>query len=220
MSTDWLPSREQDFTDLCNKWKIGLSEAGNIAAFGWNQTEVAATLAAVEAFLTARAAFEADDSSAKRLAKDEAKDAAKNAMRDFAHIGIRHNKLMHDEDRLFYGIRPADGTHTPGAAPATFPEAEGDTSVPRQVTIHFWDSATKKRGKPHGIHGAEVRWARLDHTPASIDELAHSDFDTASPLTLTFDESERGNRIYFCLRWESNTNLKGPWGEIYSAVIA
>ena len=48
MSTDWLPSREQDFTDLCNKWKIGLSEAGNIAAFGWSQTEVAATLAAVE----------------------------------------------------------------------------------------------------------------------------------------------------------------------------
>ena len=37
MSTDWLPSREQNFTDLCNKWKIGLSEAGNIAAFGWNE---------------------------------------------------------------------------------------------------------------------------------------------------------------------------------------
>ena len=46
--------------------------------------------------------------------------------------------------------------------------------------------------------------------PASIEALTHSDFDTASPFTLTFDESDRGKRVYFCLRWESNTNLKGP----------
>jgi hypothetical protein len=47
----------------------------------------------------------------------------------------------------------------------------------------------------------------------------NSDFDTATPLTLTFGESQRGQRLYFCLRWESTTNLKGPFGEIYSAVI-
>ena len=190
-----------------------------VAAFGWNQTEVTAALGAVDAFLTARAAYEADDSTTKRLAKDEAKDAAKSAMRDFAHTGIRHNKLMHDEDRLFYGIHPADSTHTLDTAPASSPEAEGDTATPRQVTIHFWDSATKKRAKPHGVHGAEIRWSELDHPPASIDELIHSDFDTASPLTLKFDEADRGKRVYFCLRWESSTNLKGPWGEIGSSII-
>jgi hypothetical protein len=126
---------------------------------------------------------------------------------------------MHDEDRLFYGIHPADHTHTPDTAPASFPEAEGDTSIPRQVAVHYWDSITKKRGKSHGIHGAEVRWAVLDHPPSSIDELIHSDFDTASPFTLKFDEADRGKRVYFCLRWETNTSLKGPWGEIYSAII-
>ena len=126
---------------------------------------------------------------------------------------------MHDDDRIFYGIHPVDGTHTPGTAPASFPEAEPDTAIPRQVTIHFWDSATKKRGKPQGVHGAEIRWAELAHPPASIDELIHSDFDTASPFTLKFNESDRGKRVYFCLRWESSTNLKGPWGEIGSGVI-
>ena len=216
---DWLPHREQDFTDLCHKWKAGLAEAGNIAAFGWNQTDVTAALAAVDAFLTARTAYENDNSSKNRLSKDEAKEAAQNAMRDFAHTGMRHNKMMRDEDRFFYGIHPADGSHTPDAEPASFPEAEGETSIPRQVTVHYWDSLTKKRGKSHGIHGAEVRWAVLDHPPASIDELIHSDFDTASPFTLKFDEASRGKRVYFCLRWESNTGLKGPWGEIYSAII-
>ena len=219
MSNDWIPPREQDLTDLCQKWKTGLSDAANITAYAWNQTEVTAALGAVDAFLTARAAYEDDNSSKNRLAKDEAKEAAITAMRDFAHTGIRHNKSMHDEDRLRYGIHPADGTHTPDTEPASFPEAEGETSIPRQVTVHYWDSITKKRGKSHGIHGAEVRWAVLDHPPSSIDELIHSDFDTASPFTLKFDEADRGKRVYFCLRWESNTNLKGPWGEIYSAII-
>jgi hypothetical protein len=219
MSKDWVPAREQDMADLCQKWKGGLSNPANVSAFGWNQADVTAVLGAIDAFLTARADYEADNSTAKRIAKDEAKEAAKTAMREFAHTGIRHNKLMKDEDRLFYGIRPADGTPTPDAAPVSFPEAEGDTSIPRQISIHFWDSVSKKRGKPHHVHGAEIRWAELDHPPASIEELIHSDFDTASPFTLSFDEADRGKRVYFCLRWETNTNLKGPWGEIYSAII-
>jgi hypothetical protein len=216
---DWLPTREQDLVDLCQKWKTGMEDPAMVTAFGWNQADVTAVLGALTAFLTARAAYADDDSSRNRLAKDEAREAVKTAMRDFAHSGLRHNRLMRDEDRLFYGIRPADGTHTPDTAPASFPEAEGDTSIPRQVTINFWDSATKKRGKPHGVHGAEIKWAVLDHLPANIDELLHSDFDTASPFTLQFGEADRGKRVYFCLRWESSTNLKGPWGEIGSAII-
>ena len=217
--SDWVPTREQDLVDLAGKWKTGLSDAANIAAFGWNQTEVTAALGAVDGFLTARTAYEENDSSKNRLKKDEAKEAAKSAMREFANTSLRFNKQMPDEDRAFYGLRPADGTHTAGTEPETFPEAEPDTAVIRQVTIHFWDNATKKRGKPHGVHGAEIRWALLDHVPASVDELLKSDFDTASPFTLKFDESDRGKRVYFCLRWESNTNLKGPFGEIYSAVV-
>jgi hypothetical protein len=97
------------------------------------------------------------------MAKDEAKEAAKSAMRDFANSKIRYNKQMTDEDKLVYGIRPVDKTATPAGELESYPEAEPGTSVIRQVTINFWDSATKKRGKPHGIHGAEIRWAILQH---------------------------------------------------------
>jgi hypothetical protein len=196
---------------------VGLSDAANVAAFGWKQADCTETTGKIDAFLTARTAYEENDSTKNRMAKDEARDAAKSALRDFANGSMRYNKQMKDEDRLFYGLHSAD--RTAGAEPATYPEAEPDTSVIRQVSIQFWDSATKKRGKPHGVHGAEIRWALLDRAPVLVDELVNSDFDTASPFTLKFDESQRGRRVYFCLRWESNTNLKGPFGEIYSAVI-
>jgi hypothetical protein len=192
-NSDWLPAREQDLADLCQKWKTGLENQANVTAFGWKQAEVDGALAKIDAFLTARAAYEDNDSSKNRLVKDEAKEDAKQAMRDFANSSIRFNKLMRPEDKLVYGIRPADHTATPAGNPETYPEAEPDTSIIRQVTIRFWDSATKKRGKPHGIHGAEIRWAILDHEPATEAELTNSDFDTATPFTLSFDESRGGS---------------------------
>jgi hypothetical protein len=158
---DWLPSREQDLADLCQKWKAGLENPANVTNFGWKQAEVTETLAKVTAFLTAREAYEEVDSTANRMAKDEAKDAAKSAMRDFANSSIRYNKQMKDEDKLVYGIRPVDRTAPPAGVPESYPEADPDMSIIWQVTINFWDSATKKRGKPHGVHGAEIRWALL-----------------------------------------------------------
>jgi hypothetical protein len=127
--------------------------------------------------------------------------------------------IWRTEDKLIYGIRPVDRTATPAGAPESYPEAEPDTSIIRQVTINFWDSATKKQGKPRSVHGAEIRWAILDHAPVSVDELSNLGFDTASPSTLKFDESQREQKVYFCLRWETNTNVKGLYGEIYLAVI-
>ena len=72
MSNDWLPSREQDLVDLCQKWKSGMEDPAKAAALGWNQTGVTAALGTGDAFLTARAAYEAENSTAKRIAKDEA----------------------------------------------------------------------------------------------------------------------------------------------------
>jgi hypothetical protein len=100
---DWLPTREQDLVDLCGKWTLALADQAKITAFGWDQTECTAVLGVINAFLTARTAYEADDSSAKQLAKDEAKEEAKDAMRDFANTSIRFNKKMGDADKLIFG---------------------------------------------------------------------------------------------------------------------
>ncbi|MDR2193227.1 MAG: hypothetical protein LBP19_01990 [Treponema sp.] len=90
--SDWMPTREQDLVDLCVPWKAELENPANITAYSWEQADVTAALGKIAAFLTARFAYEVDNSTAKRLDKDETTDA----MRDFANSSIRLNKKMSD----------------------------------------------------------------------------------------------------------------------------
>jgi hypothetical protein len=71
------------------------------------------------------------------------------------------------------------------------------------------------------VHGIEVRWAELDHPPVDIEtELTNSAFDTKSPLTLNFQEHERGRRIYLAGRWEiEREGVKGLFGDIETVII-
>jgi hypothetical protein len=215
----WVPTAEAALAELCQNWKAGMEDPAQVTAFGWKQEEVTETANKVTLFLTARGSYRSANSTANRIVKDTCKKAAIAAMQDFARYNIRLNRQMSEAQKLFYGVRTPDTTPTHVSAPASFPEADVITSIIRQLTIIFWDSITKKRAKPYGVHGAEILWAILDHEPASIKELVNSDFDTASPFTLVFDENERGKRVYFCLRWETTTNLKGPVSPIYSAII-
>jgi hypothetical protein len=106
--SDWVPTREQDLVDLAEKWKAGLSDTAKITAFGWDAAECAEVVGKITAFLTAHMAYETDNSTGNRIAKDEVKGEMVDAMREFANSSIRFNKKMHDEDKLVYGIHPAD----------------------------------------------------------------------------------------------------------------
>jgi hypothetical protein len=53
-----------------------------------------------------------------------------------------------------------------------------------------------------------------------ITELTNSSFDTRSPLTLQFEEHQRGLRVYLCGAWEiEREGEKGPYGDIEEVVI-
>jgi hypothetical protein len=152
-------------------------------------------------------------------AKNDARKAAEEVIRPFKRRYLDDPPVT-NEDRVAMGLPIRDPTHTPDKKPETLPEAETDSSVIRQLGIHFKDRGAKSRAKPHGVHGVEIRWNIQDQPPVNIeDELIHSDFDTASPFTLVFGEADRGKRVYYALRWESITNLKGGWSEVYSAII-
>jgi hypothetical protein len=44
-------------------------------------------------------------------------------------------------------------------------------------------------------------------------------FDTNSPLDIEFTEEDRGKVVWFAVRWENTRGEKGPWSEIYFAII-
>jgi hypothetical protein len=87
------------------------------------------------------------------------------------------------------------------------------------LRFRFRRIGKKRWGKPAGVHGMELVWLISDRPPKELEELIHSAFATKSPLELTFKESERGKRLYFAVRWETGTVLKGEFSEIFSAII-
>jgi hypothetical protein len=103
--------------------------------------------------------------------------------------------------------------------PDTWPVADVRDYGPRRLRVNFHDSASGSRGKPAGMHGCEICYAILPSPPESVDLLLHSEFSTRSPYTFTFDQNMRGQTVYLVLRWENRRGQKGPWSEIYSAVI-
>jgi hypothetical protein len=153
------------------------------------------------------------------LTKNEAKEALLTAVRTFIKGCLTYNPAVSDADKENMGLPLHDSTRTPVPTPTTIPELELDSSVIRQITVHFRDTGTDKRGKPAHVHGVEPQWGMLDNAPSSMEDLTNSAFDTASPYTFTFDEPERGKALYLCPRWENNKGDKGPWGEIYKAII-
>ena len=116
-ASDWIPPREQDFADLCERWVPIITDAAKQAQFGWIQTECAALAAKITRFLDTRRTYHDDNSTENRLIKDEAKVEAARDMRDFARTDVRNNKKMRDEDRLPLGILPVDDKPTPHRLP-------------------------------------------------------------------------------------------------------
>jgi hypothetical protein len=96
---------------------------------------------------------------------------------------------------------------------------ELDNSIIRQITVHFRDAGSDRRGKPAHAHGVELRRAILDNPPQSVEDLTKSAFDTASPYTFKFDEAERGKALYICPCWENSRGEKGPFGKIVKAIV-
>jgi hypothetical protein len=64
----------------------------------------------------------------------------------------------------------------------------------------------------------ELVWVMRDTPPVQVKDLVHSEFATRSPLEPTFEEDQRGKKLYYAVRWETNAAKKGDWSEIYSAI--
>jgi hypothetical protein len=154
------------------------------------------------------------------LAKNVAKKVLDKHVRRVVKAFLINNPLLTDEDLKLLGLPIHKTTRTPAPVAETAPDFDIDSSIIRRLIIHFFEKdGDHKRGKPAGQHGAEIAWVISDTPPALVKELIHSSFDTRTPFTLEFEENERGQAVYFCLRWENTRGLKGPWSSIQKAII-
>jgi hypothetical protein len=150
----------------------------------------------------------------------EAEAAFKPVYRKLYNGFLRENPLVTDEDRQGMGLpKRSSGRRHSVSAPATIPSASVILPSPAVVEIHFRDAGSDHKAKPAGVHGVEIIWAILGNPPENWEELAHSSFNTHSPLVLTFERDQRGKALYFAMRWEDNHGGKGRWSDIQSTVI-
>jgi hypothetical protein len=218
--TDWIPRKEQDLVDLCEKWTALLGDAARIAAYGWDQSECAGVSGTVDGFLSARYAYKNDDSSAKRLLKDEAKAEAVDAMREFANSSIRYNKKMSDADKLVMGIRPADTTLTTHPVPASQPE-----TVVENTTNHFehkikaLNRGRKDASKPADAYGVRYAWQVGGERPVSGADLPKTKFSRKTSHVVTHSEADKAKTAYYATCYENAKGDTGPWSPVEEAVI-
>jgi hypothetical protein len=217
---DWIPGREQDFVDLAARWKAGLSDAAKITAFAWDQAECAAAAGKIDAFLTARAAYDSDNSTAKRLAKDEAKGEAVDAMREFANAAVRFNKKMRDEDKLVYGIHPKDTTPTAHGTPSSQPDTEVENT--RNHYEHLIRAINHERGdhsKPADAYGVRYAWQVGGEKPATGADLPKTKFSRKTNHVVRHTEADKSKTAFYSTCYENSKGDTGPWSPIEEAVI-
>jgi hypothetical protein len=217
---DWLPTREQDLVEVAEKWQAGLSDPAKIAAFGWDQPECAGVEGSITAFLTARAAYETVNSTGNRVAKDEAKGEMTDAMRDFANSSIRFNKKMRDEDKLVYGIHPADTTPTYHGTPTSQPDTEVENT--RNHYEHLLRAINHERGdhsKPADAYGVRYAWQVGGEKPASGADLPKSKFNRKTHHVVQHTEADKGKMVYYATCYENSRGDTGPWAPVEEAII-
>ncbi|RRJ96240.1 hypothetical protein Ga0100231_020245 [Opitutaceae bacterium TAV4] len=152
--------------------------------------------------------------------KNAARKALETAVRDFVKANLSTgNKAVTDADRENMGLTIPKTTHTPHPVATRAPGCRVDTSLISHLIIHFFDPDNLHHAKLFGQQGTEIAWGISTTPVTAAEDLPHSSFDTRSPFTLEFSAHDRGKTVYFCLRWENTTGKKGPWSDIFSAII-
>ncbi|MDR0560148.1 MAG: hypothetical protein LBG92_08245 [Prevotellaceae bacterium] len=218
-NADFIPSRDVDFLQWTNNFMNYLGSALTRLNFPEDKYQSLVLLQSdFEQQLTA-AKTPATRTSLSVKAKNVARSVLEKELRQYIKAYLTYSVDITDVDRNGLGLPVHKTSRTPSPVAETYPDYEIDSRVIRRLTVHFFDSTNRSKAKPAGQHGAEIRWGIFDAPPTSIDALSHSVFDTRTPMTLSFDENQRGKVVYFCLCWENTRGEKGPWSEIISAVV-
>jgi hypothetical protein len=134
------------------------------------------------------------------------------------HNFVSENPVITDSDLETIGFpKHSSGGHAPAQVAETAPYMVATAAGARIVDIGY-GATLASRAKPAGQHGIEVIHEISDTKP-ELEQMTRSDFDTRTPLRITFHDSERGKTLWFAGRWENTRGQKGPFGEIQSIII-
>jgi hypothetical protein len=219
MAYDYFPRKEAEFYGWVSVFFTYM--AANIARFGISSSLLFPLISLRDDFFAKFTVAITVSTRTKStvLDKNIALNVLKDALRVFIREYLTYNHLVTNSDRENLGLPVRKTVRTPVSVPTIYPSCTVDTSIIRVLVVNFFDSVTKKRAKPPGVHGAEIKYKISDTPIVNPDDMVHSAFDTRSPFRLVFRGEDRGKTVWLCLRWQNTRGGKGPWAEVVSAVI-
>jgi hypothetical protein len=222
MSNDWIPSREGDLVDLAGqKWAPWLVDTGKQTAYAWDTVDCASLTAKITEFITRRNSYHTDNSSEKRIAKDDAKEMTIDAMRDFARQFVRFNKRMPKDAKMFMGMPADDKPSSPHNTPSSQPDTDVlPTTNHYEHKVRALNHGTGSTSKPEDAYGVRFGWQRGGDRPASGGDLPKSKFSRRTTVTVTHTEADKGQTVYYATCYENSKGEMGPWSPITEAIIA
>jgi hypothetical protein len=225
----WIDNSYQALKHLIGTFIAYFAIPANLVRFGfdentvlgkWFKTEV---LPAITAYNSAYTSWENEKT------RDREKiDAISKAKDDLVPLVKNLEQLLQafppsivtdlDLDLMGFPKRPS-GKRVPAPVAAKVPGYAVGLPEAFRVQIFFFDK-DRGSGKPDGQHGVEIASLATTATEGIVHaDLIQSSFDTNSPCTFDFPDTDRGKRFYFSLRWENSRGEKGPWTPVDFAVI-
>ena len=151
--------------------------------------------------------------------KNESKKELKKRIRCMVMTNLNYNTAMTPVLRSAMGLNPREYFRSQPHKPADRPMIELRPGI-RKMTVWYRDEASGRRSKPKGVRGITFHWALLNEPPESLENLNKTVSKTSGPLTLEFEEDQRGKVLYISASWENSIGELGPWSEIAKTYIA
>jgi hypothetical protein len=214
---DYIPTRDEDFL----AWALALLAyiTANSVRLGITDAQIAEHVALVTAFQIALARTKGDERGPVATdIKRQARIAAVHDLRVLVQV-LQVNTAVTHSDKIAMQISTRDKSRTPVPAPTGIIELVIVAGAIGWLILMYKDSLTSRRGKPYGVHGAEIRWMISDTPITNPDLLTNSEFSTRTPHKLIFPGADSGKRVYLSMRWENSRGEKGPWCPVQSAII-
>ncbi|MDR2927331.1 MAG: hypothetical protein LBV41_03905 [Cytophagaceae bacterium] len=217
---DWIPSRENEFEDLCKKWVEELQTESNIVTFKWDADMCKDVANKIVSYLNAYTAYKENNSTLMRFAKDYAKKTAKAAIRQFSNTSVRFNINMDATNRLVMGIRPRESRHTPRPRPSSRPHIIITNTANRfEHRIKVINRENSTASFPDDAYGVQYAWQVGGNKPETGEELVKGKFTRRTTLIATYSEADKGKPVWYAARYENSRGEAGPWSLLAEAYV-
>ena len=157
-------------------------------------------------------------SNVETKGKKVAYKKASKALKRFITLYLEYPPV-NDVDRVAMSIPVRDGSHSPIPAPKTTPEFSLCPRDQRLVRVDYRDYGSSSKARPYGYRCAKIRWAILSQPPLRHEELDNEVNVSKSFCDLSFNEEDRGKKVYVAMYWENNSGQRGPWSDIKWTIV-